>query len=169
MNSLIHVAIGMVVLLVLGYLFMIWRGISQNWRTPELKAGRVVKVEEDLRTDFPFRIVGRPDQVYQIAGGLHITVDNKNRDVFRVYETDVAELSLQAWLLRRNGLATTGHGYLVVNNRLTGERRALRTVLWNDEKCERLIQRYLDLVDGRVSAKKSTGPKCRSCGHRATC
>lgn len=149
--------------------FMVWRGLAQDWLPPELKAARLVAVEEDLATDSPYPVVGRPDQVYRIATGEHVPVELKNRDCETVYVTDVAEVSLRAWLLRRNGWATTGHGYLVINNRRTGKRTAIRVNLRDDAFCERLIQRHIDVVEGVVPPRRSKGRKCDSCGHRAKC
>ena len=86
--------------------FMVWRGFAQNWLPSELAAGKVAQVERNLFVDTPFPVVGRPDQVYRLPDGLHVPLENKNRDAHRVYETDIAQLSLQAWLLRLNGLET---------------------------------------------------------------
>lgn len=160
---------GIVSVALAAYLFMVWRGLSQDWRPEALKRGRCVQVEQDLRVDEPFRIIGRPDQVYRLADGLHVPVDAKNRDHHRVYETDKAELSLQAWLLRRHGMPTAGYGYIAATNRRTGERRALKVDLGDDAYCERMIRRYFDLIEGRVAPRASRGAKCRTCGHASYC
>lgn len=160
----------LVVLLIAGaFAFMVWRGFTQNWRPADLKAGKVVLVEDDLFTNAPYPVVGRPDQVYRMPNGLHIPVENKNRDFHRVYETDIAELSLQAWLLRLNGMPTASYGYVAANSRKTGVRKALRVELRGDAYCEGLIRRYLDLIEGRVKARASRGRKCDTCGHRRVC
>lgn len=157
------------VLVVLIVTVMLWRRRRSDWRPHELQRGRIVMIEETLHVEHPYRIVGRPDQVVQLADGLHVPVDAKNRNRFQVYPTDVAELSLQAWMLRRRGLATAAHGYLAVTDRQTKERRALRVELGDDRYCERLIERFLLLIDGRVTARRMSGPKCASCGQRARC
>lgn len=160
---------GVALIAVIGFVLLVWRGFAQNWRPEELKRGRVVMVEKDLYLDGAFPLAGRPDQVYRLPNGLHVPVENKNRDFHRVYETDVAELSLQAWMLRRLGMPTAAHGYVAANNRKTGERKALKVQLGDDQYCERLIRRYLDLIEGRVEARRSRGKKCDSCGHRRRC
>lgn len=149
--------------------FLVWRGFSQDWLPSELKAGKVVMVEKNLFARSPFPVVGRPDQVYRLPDGLHVPLENKNRDRHRVYETDVAQLSLQAWLLRRNGLPTAPFGYVAVNSRRTRARKAIRVDLRDDTYCERLIARYLDLTERRAPPRKDRGPKCETCGHRPLC
>lgn len=151
------------------FAFMVWRGFTQNWRPEDLKAGKVVLVEQNLFANAPYPLVGRPDQVYRRTNGLHVPVENKNRDFHRVYETDVAELSLQAWLLRLNGMPTASYGYVAVNSRKTGERKAFKVELGGDAYCERLVRRYLDLIEGRAAARPSRGRKCDTCGHRRAC
>jgi CRISPR-associated exonuclease Cas4 len=70
--------------------------------------------------------LGRPDQVYRMHDGFHVPVELKNRDQDRVYETDIAEISLRAWLLIRNGKKTTAYGYMAINSRDNGKRQAIR-------------------------------------------
>ncbi|MBX3630314.1 MAG: Dna2/Cas4 domain-containing protein [Nitrosomonas sp.] len=151
------------------WVFMIWRGLTQDWMPKELRVGRIVMIEEDLRTRFPFAVVGRPDQVYQLENGLHVPVENKNRSNFKIHETDIAQLSLQAWLLRRNRLSTTHYGYVAINNRKTGKRRAIRVDLLDDKSCGHLITRYLTVISHKAQPEKNMGVKCSSCGHRAYC
>jgi len=167
-----YLAYGLVLLAMfagLFFAFMVWRGFTQNWRPEDLKAGKVVLVEKNLFTNAPYAIVGRPDQVYRMPNGLHVPVENKNRDFHRVYETDIAELSLQAWLLRLNGMPTASYGYVAANSRKTGKRKALKVELRGDAYCEGLIRRYLDLIEGRAAARASRGRKCDTCGHRQAC
>lgn len=148
---------------------MIWRGLSQDWLPDELKAGKVVAVEEDLTADEPFAVIGRPDQVFKVRTGQHVLVELKNRDSHRVYDTDVAEISLRAWLLRRNGQETASYGYIAVNQRSTGKREAIKVDLKSDEFCEKLIARYIEILEGRSWPRKARGPKCKSCGHATRC
>lgn len=144
-------------------------GGGPAWHPADLR-GAVVKMnEQELRTLRPYGVVGRPDRVYRLRNGLHVLVENKNRDVHRVYETDIAELSLQAWLLRRNGMPTATYGYVAARSRRTGERKALRVELGDDAYCERLIRRYLDLIEGHAAPRYRQSRKCDSCGHRARC
>lgn len=169
MSQLLYGLVLVVLVAAAAFGFMVWRGFAQNWRPADLKAGKVVLVEDDLFTNAPYPVVGRPDQVYRLPNGLHVPVENKNRDFHRVYETDIAELSLQAWLLRLNGMPTASYGYVAANSRRTGVRKALKVELRGDAYCEGLIRRYLDLIDGRVKARASRGRKCDTCGHRGVC
>jgi hypothetical protein len=152
-----------------GWVFMAWRGLSQDWLPEDLKAGRLVHVEEDLSTDDPYPVIGRPDQVYRLASGLHVPLELKNRDKFVVYDTDIAEISLRGWLLRKNGRPTARHGYMAINNRKDGERKAIRVELRDDAFCEQLIRRYIDVTTGACAPRLAHRGKCKSCGHNGRC
>lgn len=148
---------------------LVWRGFTQTWMPEELKGAKLVLVEKNLWTDATFPVVGRPDRVYRLATGDHVPLENKNRDGHAVYETDIAQLSLQAWLLRQTGKATAAFGYVVINSRRTGQRKSIRVDLYGDTACEQIIQRYFDITEGRTVPRKSRGGKCKSCGHRQHC
>ena len=169
MSNLASYILFALALVLAGWTFMVWRGFTQNWLPPELAAGTVAQVERNLFINAPFPVVGRPDQVYRLPDGLHVPLENKNRDAHRVYETDIAQLSLQAWLLRLNGLETAPFGFVAINNRKTRERRAMRVELRDDAYCEQLVARYIDLTERRAKARKSRGRKCDTCGHRSEC
>lgn len=151
------------------WLFLIWRGFSQDWLPDELKAGTLIMVERNLKVSAPFRVIGRPDQVYRLKDRLHVPLENKNRDDHRVYDTDVAQLSLQAWLLRLNGMPTAPFGYVAINSRKTGVRKAIRVSLQDDAYCETLVRRYLAITAGQGEPRKVRGGKCKTCGHRDYC
>lgn len=151
------------------WLYRFWRGLVPKWLPAELEGAKLVQVEQDLYAKAPFKVAGRPDRVYRTRDGLHVPVEYKNRDRFAVYEADIAQLSLQSWLLRQNGHRTAAFGYAVVNDRNTGEHKALRVDLKDDVFCERLIARYVDVIQRRVQARKSRGRKCNTCGHRTPC
>lgn len=179
MNALLFLVIAAAAIALAVWLLLVWRGLTQDWMPEELKAGKVALIERNLAADLPAgyavgagdvdTLLGRPDLVIRIKQGLHVPVENKNRGSFAVFETDVAQLSLQAWLLRQNGMKTAPYGYVAVNNRRTGERRAVRVELRDDEYCLLLIARYIDLTSGRLMPRKSRGRKCESCGHRQRC
>lgn len=151
------------------WILLIWRGYTHAWLPDELKGASVFKVERNIITDRPYPVVGRPDQVFRLDNGDLVPVENKNRDDYRVYDTDIAQLSLQAWLLRKTGESTSSFGFVAINSRRTGRRRSIRVDLYPDSVCLRIIERYLDLEAGQVKPRKSKGGKCKSCGHRPKC
>lgn len=145
-----------------------WRP-QDSWLPPELRGGKMVGIEKSLSTVTPFRVTGRLDRVYRLANGEHAPLEYKNRDTIRLFEKDRAQLSLQAWLLRKNGKPTAPHGYLVVRVRSTGKKCAVKVDLGDDAYCEHLIQRYLAVRDGRVKPAKAGDGRCKNCGHRDNC
>jgi CRISPR-associated exonuclease Cas4 len=142
---------------------------QEGWLPAELRQGEMVGVEKSLMATTPFLVTGRPDRVYRLASGAHTPLDFKNRDTTRLFESDRAQLSLQAWLLRRNSKPTAPHGYLVVRLRKTGKTSALKVDLGDDAYCERLIRRYLALREGSVKPVKAKDARCNTCGHKGDC
>ncbi|WP_459203454.1 Dna2/Cas4 domain-containing protein (plasmid) [Ralstonia pseudosolanacearum] len=172
MNNLTSFILFGMALALAAWTFMVWRGFAQDWLPDELKAGKVVLVESNLLADYPCTedgLVGRPDQVYRLPSGLHVPLENKNRDGHRVFESDIAQLSLQAWMLRQNGMPSAPFGYVAINSRANGKRQAIRVDLRDDGYCEQLMARYLDLIEQRAVPRKSWGRKCNTCGHRSRC
>ncbi len=144
-----------------------WR--TAGWLPAELREGDLVHVERTLKAEMPFPVVGRPDRVYRLPGGEHTPLEYKTRDVARLYESDRAQISLQAWLLRKNGHPTAPHGWVVVRRRKDGARYPLKVDLGDDAYCERLVRRYVALRAGRVIPQKTLDGRCKSCGHREAC
>lgn len=169
--------------LILIFVFWYWKRLnkqqdSQNenhWLPNELKAGKLVMVEQDSTAHSSFNdnlISGRFDRVYEVVvGGVKYLVpaDLKNRDNTRVFETDIAEVSLQAWMLRRNGHKTLKHGYIFIKNRIDGSIYPKRVALFDDDRCFQMISRYFNLVSHRVEPKKANSAKCTGCSHAKRC
>ena len=151
------------------WLVLVYRGMRQDYLPQELKSARLVAVEEDLVVDVPYPVIGRPDRVYRLPNGQHVLLEFKTRAQSTVFPTDRAEISLRGWLLRRTGHPTAGHGYIVVGLKGSGVRSAHRVELQDDGACEAMVRRHIALLVGEAQARKSVGPKCRTCGHRARC
>lgn len=145
-------------------------GMLETWRPAELRGARLVMVERDLFAGCgELALAGRPDRVYRTRTNLHVPVEYKTRNGFRLYESDRAQLSLQAWQLRRTGRTTGPTGYVVVSELGSRKRRALAVQLGNDAYCEALMRRYHALRRNGDDAHRDTGPKCKTCGHRSSC
>lgn len=141
------------------------------WMPQDLRGASVVMVEEMLKasTSEEYGLIGRLDRVYQLETGECIPVEFKTRKQAKAWESDVAQLSLQAWLLRQAGHDTSSHAY-VVAELPNGVRQAIRVDLRDDAYCEKLILRYHQIMADRVAPKAKPSPaKCQSCGHRANC
>ena len=166
-----YASLALLATLILATLWLLrWSGrASRNWRPDALHDAKLIMVERDLYTRSPYPIAGRPDQVFQLPDGQLVPVEFKTRNHHRVYETDIAELSLQAWLLRQNGRRTANHAYVAISNRDTRRRVAVRVTLWDTDRCEATIARYLALIAGEAVPRPCAPNKCGGCGHRARC
>lgn len=161
-------ALGAVGVLVL----VAWRLVAlrtEAWLPAELRSAVLESVEEEISIEAPYAVRGRGDRVYRLEAGLRVPVELKTRDGFNVFETDFAELSLRAWLLRHVGRPTASFGYVVVRDRATGRTQARRVELRDDRYCEDLIHRYQLLTARWVPPRRQLGRKCNSCGHRPLC
>jgi hypothetical protein len=151
------------------WLLTVWNGCRQAWLPPELAGAKLVMVETNLRVRAPYPVSGRPDRIYQLPDGLCVPLEEKNRDKAEYFPSDVAQLSLQAWLLRQKGIPTATFGYVMVQLRRSGERKCLCVSLWSDARCEKAIALYIDLIAGRRKPMKNVGRRCNTCGHRPVC
>lgn len=165
MNTMNMLIVAGVIIASILWLALRSRRITEDWLPPELAAARLALIEKDLFCERPFRLAGRPDRVYVHQSGIMTPLEFKNRERFVTYQTDVAELSLQAWLLRRKGKRTSAYGYVTVRQRSTGIHRCLRVSLMSDKACEALIRRYQDVCSGRVEPQPCPPRRCGSCRH----
>ena len=110
-------------------------------------------------------LIGRPDLVMQEWGGLLVCHDLKTRKADRVYESDVLQLSLYAFLLRcaiRRKVAR--HAYVRVSqNGLTRLHKVDLT--WSDEDLLSLYNRFYQCKTLPSLAQMTAKPYyCKSCG-----
>lgn len=162
------------VLLVIVLLWLAWRyrpvgSRNDGWEPLELKTARLLHIEEDMSavTDDGTTVYGRPDRVYRTPDGLHIPVEYKTRRRASIYPSDVAQLSLHAWLLNKNGHPAAGHGYVVIQT--PGGRSAHPVRLYQAYECERMISRYNAVAAGTRPARANRGRRCDKCGHKDRC
>jgi hypothetical protein len=152
-------------------LLAVWRRQQRDlWLPPELRGATCVFVETELTTTFEGKeFVGRLDRGYEMSDASFIPLEFKTRKNFKVYDTDIAELSLQAWLLRKTGRAARYEGFVVVQHNTTRQRKCFKVPLWDDQRCQSQIQRHLAIKEQKAVAQKNKGGRCFSCGHRLTC
>lgn len=169
-------------------LALIWRALNIKSRQPiikmdlppELKAGRLIMVEQEIHVEQPYKISARLDQVYEIVynGKTYLVpADFKTRATNRVYDTDVAEVSLQAWMLRNcaggNKHRVAPFGYILIHNTTDKRMYPKKFTLLSDQECENMIERYFDLVNPREYVVPTPLPasskKCVACSHKKRC
>lgn len=155
--------------------WLIWRAHHNRepdrhgWENLELRTSDLVHIERDLvgALEDGTWLYGRPDRVYRTKQGKHIPVEYKTRKKPVVYRSDVAQLSLQAWLLHKNGYAPAEHGYVVAET--PNGRHAMQIKLYGPRQCEELIRRYQAVISGNERPKAERGKRCAGCGHLQRC
>jgi CRISPR-associated exonuclease Cas4 len=150
---------------------VVWQRQHKNrWLPPELKNAKPSFVEHELLASFEGEeIVGRLDRAYQLSDGRWSPMEFKTRNYYKVFETDIAELSLQAWMLREQGFKTSAHGYVVIQHNETRQRRAFSVDLWSNDRCEMQILRRRQLMIKATVPVKTKDRRCMSCGHQIIC
>ena len=175
--TLMQVALGLLLCVVA---FVAWQRRQSRkiqarenlWLTNELKQAKLTMVEQKWQVEYPYNIVGRFDRVYEfdIQGKkVLMPVDFKTRARDRVFDSDIAEVSLQAWMLRQSGFITSAHGYIVIKNTATGATTPHRFALKSDVECQHLIEHYFNLTSKRILAKQAPTFKCKGCSHHSRC
>lgn len=133
-----------------------------------LADAKLIFVEHDFSTvleNAGVQFVGRPDRVYQDADGTCHPVQIKSGDNARVYQGHRIQLSLEAFLLRRNGYKT---GAAYVSFVECGVWEAVH--LFDDARCVELIldrARLPNLEWPPLPIEQKA--KCVKCEHRTRC
>jgi CRISPR/Cas system-associated exonuclease Cas4 (RecB family) len=118
-----------------------------------------------------FEVIAKPDRVYKLPGdGRLCVIEYKTRPgADKIYDGDVWQLSAGAAALSGVG-AVADFGFVIVQDRETGQRRSHRVSLLNHRSLREVMQRHSDVECGAVvPAKSKSKRKCSSCGHRETC
>lgn len=163
------IALALAAIALLSLVVMLARDDARTWLPSELNAARLIAVEVDISIDRPYRMSSRPDRIYRTRNGVLVLAELKNRDGFAIHQTDIAEISLRAWMLRCRGKQTAWHGYVVIRDRRTGVRRAKRVELLGDDECIALVERYRAITESGARPRKASGRKCQGCAHLARC
>ena len=66
------------------WLYMAWPGLSQDWLPDDLKAGKLVRVEEDLTADEPEPVIGRPDQARVAVANADLRTIAASLEMYRL-------------------------------------------------------------------------------------
>lgn len=163
-------------------LVIFWRGRrARVERYPaDLAHARLVMSEQDVYTDYPRPLTGRPDEVYRRPNGDLIPVETKTRSRVVVHAEDWVQLSVYAVLLRRSnhrqlpgtpgrrGRPVASYGYVRI---VTPEGTCWRKVaLMSEADVVRLYERRIALEGGRVRPRGASRPGvCRRCTYRERC
>ena len=82
----------------------------------ELRTAKLVASEQHYRCQKPVALSGTPDQVYRLLEGALVVVDTKRRPRARVYDADIAQLSIYRVLLAAQkafrGQPLAAYGYV---------------------------------------------------------
>ncbi len=162
------------VLSLLGLSLFLWRffskgTITESWLPGELHRAQLQIVETTYKTEHPYRIAAKPDRAYRLPSGELVLVELKTRPGIRIFDTDIAELSLQAWVLRSLGERVKDHAYVAVLKHTSSRPKPVRVRLMDDKACLKLIERCLELKTGVSRPGANPGKHCLTCAYQSEC
>ncbi|CAN0397714.1 unnamed protein product [Ectocarpus sp. 13 AM-2016] len=149
----------------------LWKAVSDE--LPHQLSGALLYYnEQPLMIDVPFKLFGRPDQIWQRSDGTLVVTDTKKRKVLRHYKSDQIQLTGYAFLLKHHS-ATKGrkiapYGFL----RIPTESGAqfLKVPLLTEGEYRDLYKRHHALVHSTRRPSGAHSPLiCRECGHKRQC
>jgi CRISPR/Cas system-associated exonuclease Cas4 (RecB family) len=156
-----------------------WRSLRhQRWLDQEnmpaiLAQARLVYSEKYLRIRRPQALCGVVDQVYKLANSTLCPIDTKTRNYLRVFESDIIQLSVYAYILRHRRRwfmrpRVTPFGFIRIQ--LPNKVHYAKVTLYDDENVTRLVSRYKTLQAGKRAPQHSQNPAfCRQCAYLGAC
>lgn len=165
MDALLNGLLTLLVLMAVGagvYFYLLLKR-ERSFLPEHLRSAKLVMSEKDIACSF---LHGRLDRAYRYQGQL-VLLEFKTRSNPVVYPSDIAELSLQAWILKQNGHKVSSVGYVVI---VQPKKQSVRRVdLLSEVQCLNLYNRYFALKNNPSLAKKANNAKCKTCGFQAIC
>lgn len=143
----------------------------------QLAGAKLVMSEQDILTDAPVPLAGRPDEVYRHRDGYLVPVETKTRKHVKVHREDLIQLSVYRVLLRhsdhnalpgRPGRAVADYGFVRIATPSGVRWRAV--ALMTEAQVVQLYERRIALETGSVCPTAAKHPAlCQRCTYRATC
>lgn len=144
---------------------------ERTWQPRELGRARLVYRERQFRTSALPKLVARVDRAYRLPTGRLVLMELKRRSSFRVYPSDIVQLSAQKVALEgATGEAIEPYAFVRV---VTSERNDLpprRVALLDASEVVALVRRREAILAGRVAPGYAQSSRaCRDCAFRACC
>lgn len=121
----------------------------------ELGDARLVMNESPISIKHPIALHGTVDQVVELPDRSLVVIDSKTRRQQRVFSSDIAQVSLYAFMLRQLGHRVNGQGMIRVVT--PGKVQFHPVSLLDDNACLGLYRRHQQISAGMID------PVCR-CG-----
>lgn len=179
-----HAAIILAITVALIVIFLVARttrnrelpGREPGFKLPaKLESAKLVlcEPEENLCVTQPFRMHGRPDEVY-LKNGVLVPLDTKERNFEKVYDDDVIKLSAYGSILRNHHkwsrYKVSPYGYLRIRNRKTGRVSFAKVKLMSDRQLKEVKRRRDEVAFRGVTARTSENKNfCKGCAQRSRC
>ncbi len=129
---------------------------ADDWLPHPLRSTRLAYAERVFRSKGPIRISARVDQAYRDGRGHLTLVELKTRDLDRVYDSDVIELSAQrAALTVATGETVHREAYVLVQGTVGRRRRVHRVALLTVEQVAALAERRQALLSGATQPRRT--------------
>lgn len=169
MNFMIFV---MVLVVGLAWLFFRWR--KHRWMEKEgmpigLRKGKVVLNEGKVSCDGDRPMHGKVDQAYRLKNGQLCLVDTKKRNINRVYQSDVIQLSVYSHCIENSKRSKKFKGfsnYGYVRLRLPKGVVYKRVNLLKGRDLFSFYDRYVSIAKGEKEPRRNNNRNmCKGCGY----
>ena len=139
----------------------------------ELAKASIWAVEKFIYCNSPVYLSGKADRIFLTLNKQLCVVDTKTHKQKKVFQSDIIQLSVYAFILRHNRrinwhYAVAPFGFVRLDN-CSGV-AYLKVKLLSDEALISLAQDYLTIRDGKQQPKYCRNPTfCRNCSYRYRC
>lgn len=151
--------------------------VERDRMPTELATARLIMSEKPLSATLDDILIPlRTEQVFQTRDGRIIPVENKNRNLHKVYPYDVIQLTAQSLALAQdprakvNPAKVSDYGYLRTQNRRDGTVQYHPVKLLTKARMQELAERYFSVRTGRTEARFQPNQRaCSKCPQQAKC
>lgn len=143
---------------------------DREWLPLGLVGAKLVWSEKAFLCESPVPMAARIDRAYRTDDRQLTLVEFKRRAVFRAYQSDVVELSVQRYVMQKAGHSVSRLAYVVVVSSHDGRVGALPVQLELARSVERRAARLVALLDGELNPHRAAhAALCSRCGHADRC
>ena len=136
-----YILVGALIVIMFGMLLAYVHKFSDDIPRDMVGYGYVVS-GVNLYTFYPYMVICHCTKIHVSDDQVHTILIEKKRESSNIFDSDVAEISLCAWVCRANMKIVEDFGYIVIENTSNNERCTFRVSLYTEAVCLRLLSIY---------------------------
>lgn len=136
-----YIVISALMVIVLAMLLSCIRKVYYDIPRDMVGYGYVVS-DVNLYTFYPYMVICHCTKIHVSDEQVHTILIEKKRESSEILDSDVAEISLCAWVCRSNMNKVEDFGYVVIRNTFNNERCTFKVSLYTEAVCLKLLSIY---------------------------